>query len=42
MSNFYKLFVEKPERKKSLVAHWRSWDDNIAINLENIEWYGLD
>jgi hypothetical protein len=34
----YGVFVAVPEAKRSLRRPTRSWDDNIKIDLEQLEW----
>jgi hypothetical protein len=41
-SNAYRLFVGKPERKKSLSRPRRRWVDNIKMDLGEIVCGGID
>jgi hypothetical protein len=34
--------VGKPEGKKSLGRHRRTWDDNAAMDFREIGWGGMD
>jgi len=39
----YRVLVGKPEGKGLLGRLWRSWDDNIKMDLEVVGWgRGLD
>jgi len=40
MKNAYKIFIRKPERKRSLRRPRRRWEDNIKMKVE-IFWEGL-
>jgi len=40
--NAYKIFVGKPEGKRSRGRSWRRWEDNIRIDLREIEWEDVD
>jgi hypothetical protein len=34
--------VGKPEGKRRLGRHRRKWEDNIRLDLEEIDWKGVD
>jgi hypothetical protein len=38
----YRVWVGKPERKKSLGRPRLKWEDNIKINIQEVGWGGLD
>jgi hypothetical protein len=38
VSNAYKIFVRKPEGKRSLGRPWHTWEDNIRADLKEIRW----
>jgi len=38
----YKVLVSKPEGKKQLGRPRRRWDDNIKIDLQEVEYGGMD
>jgi hypothetical protein len=40
--NTYKLFVRKPEGKRSLWRPRHAWVDNIKVDLGEIEWGVID
>jgi hypothetical protein len=40
--NTYKIFIGKPEGKRTLGGHKRRWNDNIKIGLREIEWEGVN
>jgi hypothetical protein len=40
--NAYRLLVENPEGKRPLGRPRRRCMDNIQMNLEEIEWVGID
>jgi hypothetical protein len=40
--NAYRIFVGKPEGKRSLGRPRRKWMDNFKIVLREIEWDGMD
>jgi hypothetical protein len=40
--NAYRLFVGKPERKKSLGRPRRKWFDNIRMDLVEVGWGDVD
>jgi hypothetical protein len=40
--NAYKIFVGKPEGKKSLGRPRRRWVDNIKMDIREIGWGGMD
>jgi hypothetical protein len=40
--NEYRIFVGKPEGRRSLGRPRRRWVDNIKIDLREIEWDGMD
>jgi hypothetical protein len=42
MRNAEKMFVVKPEGKRSLGRSGRKWEDNIKMVLEAIEFEGVD
>jgi hypothetical protein len=37
-----RIFVVKPEEKKSLGIPRRRWEDNIRMDLREIRWSGID
>jgi hypothetical protein len=38
----YRVLVGKPERKRPLGRHRRSWEDNSKMNLQEVEWVDMD
>jgi hypothetical protein len=40
--NAYRIFVGKPEGKKSLGRTGRMWEDNIKMDLREIGWGGMN
>jgi hypothetical protein len=42
MKDAYRVLVGKPEEKRRLGIHRRKWEDNIRIDLEEIDWKGVD
>jgi hypothetical protein len=40
--NAYRILVGKPEGKKPLGRPRRRWEDNIRVDLNDIEWGGMD
>jgi len=38
----YRVLVGKPERKRSLGRPRRRWEDNIKMDLQEVEWWGMD
>jgi hypothetical protein len=38
----YRVFVGRREGKYSLAKPRRRWEDNIEINLQKVEWRGLE
>jgi hypothetical protein len=40
--NAYRIFVGKPERKRTLGRTRRRWVNNIKMDLREIGWYGMD
>jgi hypothetical protein len=42
MRNAYKIFVEKPEWKKSLGRLRRRWEDNIRMDVREVGWKDAD
>ena len=38
----YRVLVGKPEGKRSLGRHRRSWEDNIKIDLQEVGCGGMD
>jgi hypothetical protein len=36
------ILVGKPEGKRSLGRHGRTWEDNIRMDLREIGWGGID
>jgi hypothetical protein len=40
--NVYRLFVGKPEGKRSLGRPKRGWLDNIRMDLADVGWGGVD
>jgi len=38
----YGVLVGKPEGKRPLGRPRRSWEDNIKMDLQEIEWEGMD
>jgi hypothetical protein len=40
--NAYKIFVGKPEGKRSLRGSRRIWEDNIRLDLWETEWEGVN
>jgi hypothetical protein len=41
MRNVYKTLTGKPEGKRPLRRHRRSWEDNIRMDLWEIGWEGV-
>jgi hypothetical protein len=42
MRNAYRILVGKPEEKRPLGRPRRRWEDNIRMDLNKIEWEGVD
>jgi len=42
MRSAYTILVRKPEGKRSLVRHWRRYEDNIRMDLRVIFWEGVN
>jgi hypothetical protein len=42
MRNASKIFVRKPERKRSFGRSKHTWEDNIKMDLGEIGWGGVD
>jgi hypothetical protein len=40
--NIYRVSVEKPEAKRPLRRPSHTWEDNIELDLNEMEWDGLD
>jgi hypothetical protein len=40
--NTCRIFVGKPEGKRPLGRHRRSWEDNIIMHLREIGWVDMD
>jgi hypothetical protein len=40
--NAYRILVRKPERKRPLGRQRRRWVDSIKMDLNEIEWDGMD
>ena len=38
----YRVLVGKPEGKRPLGRPRRRWEDNIKMELQNVEWGGMD
>ena len=38
----YRGLVGKPEGKRSLGIPRRRWEDNIKMDLQEVEWWGMD
>jgi hypothetical protein len=38
----YRVFVGKPERKRPLGRHWRGWEDNIKMVLQEVGCGGIN
>ena len=38
----YRVLVGKPEGKKPLGRPRRGWEDNIKMDLQEMEWMGMD
>jgi hypothetical protein len=38
----FNILVGIPERMRPLGRHWRRWEDNIKMVLEEIGWMGVD
>jgi len=38
----YRVWVGKPEGKRSLGRSWRRWEDNIKVDLEEMECGAMD
>jgi hypothetical protein len=40
--NTYRIFVRKPEGKRPLRKHRRTWENDIKIDFREIGWGGMD
>ena len=38
----YRVFVGRPEGKRSLGRHRHGWDDNIKVDVQEVGWGGRD
>jgi hypothetical protein len=38
----YGVFVRKPEKKRLLGRSKHRWEDNIKMDLQEVEWEGID
>jgi hypothetical protein len=38
----YRVLVGKPERKRPLGRPRRTWEDNIKMDIQEVEWGGMD
>jgi hypothetical protein len=38
----YRVLVGKPEGKRPLGRHRCRWEDNITMDLQEVEWKGMD
>jgi hypothetical protein len=42
LSCTYRVFVRKPEEKRQLERPRRRWKDNIKMDLQEVEYGGMD
>jgi len=40
--NAYNILVGKPEGKRLLGRRWRTWEDNIRMDLRELGWEGVN
>ena len=38
----YRIFVGRPEGKRSLGIPWLRWEDNIVLGLKKLRWGSMD
>ena len=38
----YRIFVGRPEGKRSLGRPWLRWEDNIVLGLKKLRWGSMD